>query len=49
MESLNVSPLMTNSSTNEAGKYIFVPISKVDDVLDLLLNGGCEVYTIPVK
>ena len=49
LESLKVSPLMTNASTNQQGKYIFVPIQMVDKILEVLLEGDCEVFTVSTK
>jgi hypothetical protein len=45
MDDLKLSPAVKNPSSGESGKYIFVPIDKVQSTIDFLLSNGCEITT----
>ena len=49
LDDLKVSPSMINKTTNESGKYIFVPEKMVQLVVDYLLSNGCEITTTVMK
>jgi hypothetical protein len=45
LDDLKLSPELKHPSSGESGKYIFVPLDKVQTTIDFLLSNGCEITT----
>ena len=45
LDDLKLSPALNHPSSGESGKYIFVPLDKVQATIDFLLSNGCEITT----
>jgi len=45
LDDLKLSPALKHPTSGESGKYIFVPLDKVQSTIDFLLSNGCEITT----
>ena len=45
LDDLKLSPALKHPASGESGKYIFVPLDKVQSTIDFLLSNGCEITT----